>query len=96
MSLYVLPIATLAERFAQADAAMWAAAHAMARGVELEPVAAEPETGPVRLKIDEPDPVPETPDVLTEVELAEFNEALLAKMFAILALHGMTLQHLAG
>jgi hypothetical protein len=96
MSLYVLPIATLAERFAQADAAMWAAAHAMARGVELEPVAAEPETGPVRLKIYELDPVPETPDVLTEVELPEFDEALLAKMFANLALHGMTLQHLAG
>ena len=65
----------------------------MARGVELEPVAAEPETGPVRLKVYEPDPVPETPDVLTEVELPEFDEALLAKVFANLASHGMTLQH---
>ena len=69
---------------------------AMARDVELEPVAAEPETAPVRLKVYEPDPVPETPDVLTEVELPEFDEALLAKMFANLASHGMTLQHLAG
>jgi hypothetical protein len=67
-----------------------------ARGsMELEPVAAEPETGPVRLKVCEPDPVPEKPDVLTEVELPEFDEALLAKMFANLASHGMTLQHLA-
>jgi len=47
--------------------------------LELEPMAAEPETGPVRLKVYEPDPVPETPDVLTEVELPEFDEALLAK-----------------
>jgi hypothetical protein len=94
--LGTLPNATLAERFAQADAGMWAAAHAMARGVELEPVAAEPETGPVRLTVYEPDPVPETPDVLTEVELPEFDEALLAKMFANLASHGTTLQHLAG
>jgi len=86
----------LAERFAEADAGMWAAAHAMARGVELEPVAAEPETGPVRLKVYEPDPVPEKPDVLTEVELPEFDEALLAKMFANRTSHGMTLQDLGG
>jgi hypothetical protein len=44
--LCTLPIATRAERFAQADAGICAAAHAMATGVELEPVAAEPETGP--------------------------------------------------
>jgi hypothetical protein len=75
---------------------MWAAAHTMARGVEREPVAAEPETGPVRLKAYEPDPVPEKPDVLTEVELPEFDEELLAMMFANLASHGMTLQDLAG
>jgi hypothetical protein len=94
--LGTLPIATLAERFAQADAGMWAAAYAMARGVELEPVATEPETGPVRLKVYESDPVPETPDVLSDVELPEFDDALLAKMFANLAAHGMTLQDLAG
>ena len=34
--------------------------------------------------------------MLTEVELPESDEALLAKMFANLASHGMTLQHLAG
>jgi hypothetical protein len=44
-SLGTLPIATPAERFAQVDAGMRAAAHAMARAVELESVAAEPETG---------------------------------------------------
>jgi hypothetical protein len=92
--LGTLPIATLAERFTQADEAIWTAAHAMARGVELEPVAAEPETRPVRLKVYKPDPVPERPDVLTEVELPKFDEELLAKMFADLASDGMTLQHL--
>ena len=66
--LGTLPIVTLAERFAQADAGMWAAANAVARGVEFGPVAAEPETGPVRPKVYEPDPAPEKPDVLTEVE----------------------------
>jgi hypothetical protein len=91
-----MQIATLAERFAQVDAGMWAAAHAMARGVGLEPVAAKPETGPVRLKVYETDPEPETHDVLTQVELPEFDEALLAKTFANLAAHGMTLQDLAG
>ena len=94
--LGTLPIVTLAERFAQVDAGMWAAAHAMARGVGLEPVAAKPETGPVRLKVYETDPEPETHDVLTQVELPEFDEALLAKTFANLAAHGMTLQDLAG
>jgi hypothetical protein len=34
--------------------------------------------------------------MLTEVEVPEFGEALLAKTFANLAPHGMTLQHLAG
>jgi hypothetical protein len=48
------------------------------------------------LKVYEPDLVPETHDVLKEVELPEFDQALLAKMFANLASHGMTLQHLAG
>jgi hypothetical protein len=43
--LGTLPIAALAERFAQAYAGTWAAAHTTARGVELEPVAADPETG---------------------------------------------------
>jgi hypothetical protein len=77
-----LPIAALAERFAQADAGMRAAAHAMAKGVEREPVVREPETEPIKLKVYEPDPLPENPDLLTEVELPEFDEALLAKMFA--------------
>ena len=48
------------------------------------------------MKVYEPDLVPETHDVLKEVELPEFDQALLAKMFANLASHGMTLQHLAG
>jgi hypothetical protein len=81
-------IAALAERFAHADAGMWAAAHAMAEGTEPEPV---PE--PVNLKVYEPEPQPEE---LAEVGLPEFDEALLAKMFANLAAHGMTLQDLAG
>jgi hypothetical protein len=34
--------------------------------------------------------------LLTEVELTEFDEALLARMFANLAAHGMTLHDLAG
>jgi hypothetical protein len=59
-------------------------------------VAAEPEAGPVTLKVSESAPVPEKPDVLMEVELPELDEALLAKMFAKLASHGMTLQYLAG
>ena len=83
-------IAALAERFAQADAGMWAAAHALAKGVEPEP-AASPE--PVKLKVYEPEPKPE---VLKEVELPEFDAALLAKMFANLAAHSMTLQDLAS
>ena len=79
-------IAVLAERFAQADAGMWAAAHSMARG-------AEPELEPVQLKVFEP---AREPDALKEFEVPEFDEALLAKMFANLAAHGMTLQDLAG
>ncbi len=63
----------------------------MARGVEPGPVGAEPETEPVKLKVYEPES-----DVLTEFKLPEFDEALLAKMFANLASHGMTLQHVAG
>jgi hypothetical protein len=88
-------MAVLAERFAQADAGMWAAAHALAKGVEHQPLAPEPEVSPepVELKVYEPDPVP---DVLSEVELPEFDDTLLAKMFANLAAHGMTLQDLAG
>jgi hypothetical protein len=89
-------IADLAERFAQADAGMWAAAHAMATGVAPGPLAPEPETEPVMLRVYEPEPETETPDVLKEVELPEFDEALLAKMLANLAAHGMTLQDLAG
>jgi hypothetical protein len=42
------------------------------------------------------EPETQTPEVLTEVKLSEFDEALLAKMFANLAAHGMTLQDLAG
>ena len=40
--------------------------------------------------------MPEEPDVLTGVDLPEFDEALLAKMFANQASHGMTWQDLAG
>jgi hypothetical protein len=70
----------------------------MAKRVEPGPVAAEsePDTEPVKGKVYEPQTEIETPDSLTEVELPEFNEALLAKMFANLAAHGMTLQDLAG
>jgi hypothetical protein len=60
----------------------------------------DPRQGLVRrkeaLSVWRPDAVLEKSDVLTEVELPEFDEALPTKVFANLASHGMTLQHLAG
>jgi hypothetical protein len=56
---------------------------------ETEPVA------PVKLKVHEPEPEPETDGVLTADEIV-FDEELIAKMFANLAAHGLTLKDLAG
>ena len=93
-------IVALAGRFAQADAGMWAAAHAMAKGEDTDFMPPEPEMKsepePATLKVYKPEPEPEKPEVLTKVEVPDFDEALLAKMFANLAAHGMTLQDLAG
>ena len=56
-------------------------------------VLGDPRQGLVRrteaVSVCRPDAVLEKSDVLTEVELPEFDEALLTKVFANLASHGM-------
>jgi hypothetical protein len=111
-------IAALAERFAQADAGMWAAVRAIAQSNEPEPaVEAAPEPAPPKPKsgwdlvtsrpgvVVEPEPKkatkPKLKLVRPEVEPAApdmpvFTAELIARMFANLAAHGMTLQDLAG
>ena len=85
------------KRFAQADADKWAAARASAEGAELElaveaaqaPVALAPKRKPkLKVVMPEPEPEPDFGDIGTPV----FTEELIAKMFANLAAHGMTLQ----
>jgi hypothetical protein len=133
-------IISLAERFAQADVAMWGTARDMAERVPVaEFIQRRPEIvemfdkrrdalvvdaaelvgnftmtdgddnllaeadnrvttkpvfeGAVTLKVRHPDPEPEALSVVDDIE---FDETLIAKMFANLAAHGMTLQDLAG
>ena len=57
------------------------------------------DTGPVGLKVHrtEPEPAAETETEADEaVDVPEFNQELLAKMFANLTANGMTLEDLAG
>jgi len=93
-------IGALAARIAQADAGMWAAARAGALGAELQlaveaapaPFAPAPKRKPKpKVVRTEPEPAPDLGDIGTPV----FAEELIAKMFANLAAHGMTLQDLA-
>jgi hypothetical protein len=60
-----------------------------------EDKAAKPEPEPVVLKVHQPEPEPAA-DILADVEMPEFDEKLLARMFANLAANGMTIADLAG
>jgi hypothetical protein len=79
----VADITAFAAMLDKADAGMWAAARSMGEGVESEPFV---------LRVHAPEP--EKPEILKDVEMPEFDEELLAKMFANLAAYGMSLADL--